>query len=132
MEVTMKAGMKTMLALAAVLVCGAIAAIPAGASGGAPTKSSCSLSHGEQRGDLGADYVYKLSARKLGCDKAKSLVKKFNKCRHEHGGARGKCPGVKGYKCSQKKLDSSPEIYQAKAKCVKGSKKFSEVFGELT
>ena len=128
----MKAGTKTMLALSAVLVCGAIAAIPAGAGGSAATKSACSLSQGEQRGDLGADYVYKLTARNLGCDKAKALARKFNKCRHEHGGARGKCPSIKGYKCSQKKLDSSRQIYQAKAKCVKGSKKFGEVFGELT
>lgn len=128
----MKAGTKTMAALAAMLALGAIAAIPAAASGGSASKASCSLSPGEQRGDLGADYVYSLKARNLSCDKAKKLVLKFNECRHDNGGATGNCGGVKGYSCKTKKLDSSPGLYQAKAKCEKGSKKFVENFGELT
>ncbi len=38
--------------------------------------------------------------------------------------------GVKGYSCNEKKLDSSPQLLQAKAKCEKGSKKFKQTFGE--
>ena len=104
----------------------AVASAPAGASG--PAKSSCSNLGAVK----GADYVYKLAAHNLECGKAAKLATKYNKCRHNHGGARGKCPSVGGYTCTTKKGDSSPEIYQATGKCTSGSKKFVEVFGELT
>jgi hypothetical protein len=119
----MKAGI-TLAAIVAVVV----AIGPAAASGSAgPAKSGC-----ETKSVSGADYVYKLSAKNLSCSKAASLATKFNQCRHDHGGPKGHCSSVSGYKCSQKKLDSSPSLYQAKAKCSKGSKAFKEVFGEFT
>ncbi len=129
----MKAGTRIGAALVSVLAIGAIAAIPAGASPGAgpAAKSGCSLSQDEINGGLGASYVYSLNVRNLSCDRAKTLVVKFHQCRHDHGGRRGHCNGVKGYQCDEKKGDSSPTLYQASAKCVKGSKKFAQTFGEL-
>ena len=124
----MKAGlMICVVALAALAV-----AIPAGASAPAKahSKSECSLSQDEQNGALGASYVYSLNTRNLGCDRAKKLVKKFHHCRHQNGGRDGHCSSVEGYSCKQKKLDSSPNLLQAKAKCEKGSKVFKQVFGE--
>ena len=120
----MKAGIRVALGLAAVVASVAIVSVPAGAAG--PAKSSCSTGAVK-----GADYVYKLSTRNVGCDKAARLATKYNQCRHDHGGARGKCPSVGKYTCTTKKGDSSPEIYQATGKCTSGSKKFVEVFGEL-
>jgi hypothetical protein len=133
MEVAMKAGTRIAAALACGLAALAIAAIPAGAdpaAKGGAAKSACALSGAEQNGSLGADYVYSLKARNLGCDKAKRLVEKFHECRHDNGGADGTCSGVKGYSCNQKDLDSSPQLLQAKATCKKGSKKFKQTFGE--
>jgi hypothetical protein len=123
-----KAGL--MICVAAVIA--VIAAIPAGASAPAkaPSKSACSLSQNEQNGGLGASYVYSVKARNLDCGRAKKLVKKFHECRHANGGRKGKCPSVEGYSCNQKKLDSSPNLLQAKAKCEKGSKVFKNTFGE--
>jgi hypothetical protein len=121
-----KAGI-TVAALALAVV--AIGAGSAGASGGA-AKSGCPKS--DVKSVSGADYVYKLSAKNLSCSKAASLATKFNECRHDNGGPKGHCGSVSGYQCSQKKLDSSPSLYQAKAKCVNGSKAFKEVFGEFT
>ncbi len=128
----MKAGTRILSVLACALIATAIAAIPAGASPAkaGSAKSACSLSSAEQNGSLGADYVYSLSARNLDCGRAKRLVKKFHECRHANGGANGHCSGVKGYSCSEKKLDSSPQLLQAEAKCTKGSKKFKQTFGE--
>src|SRR3954454_6770016 len=120
----MKAGIRMALGLAAVTVLVAVASAPAGASG--PAKSSCNTD-----AVSGADYVYRLGAHNLSCDRAVKLATKYNKCRHDHGGARGKCPSVGSYTCSTKKGDSSPEIYQATGKCTSGSKKFVEDFGEL-
>jgi hypothetical protein len=121
----MKAGIRVALCLAAVAALVAVASAPAGASG--PAKSKCGTGSVK-----GADYVYKLSAHNLGCDRAAKLATKYNRCRHDRGGARAKCPSVGGYDCTTKKGDSSPEIYQATGKCTSGSKKFVEVFGELT
>ena len=114
-------------ALAALVI-----AMPAGASAPAKahSKSACSLSQDEQNGGLGASYVYSLRTRNLDCGRAKKLVKKFHQCRHDNGGRNGKCPSVEGYSCNQKKLDSSPNLLQAKAKCEKGSKMFKNTFGE--
>jgi hypothetical protein len=129
----MKAGTKLVAALACALAMTAMAALPAGASSarGATAKSaSCALSDSEANGSLGADYVYSLKVKNLDCGKAKKLVKKFHKCRHANGGANGHCSGVKGYSCNEKKLDSSPQLLQAKATCKKGSKKFKQTYGE--
>jgi hypothetical protein len=134
MEVLMKVGTRIGLALAAVLVLTAIAAVPA--SAGTASKpavskaSACSLSTSEINGGLGASYVYELKVSNLDCGKAKKLVQKFHACRHDNGGADGHCSSVKGYSCNEKKIDSSPQLLQAKATCKKGSKKFKQTFGE--
>jgi len=117
----------TLAAIAAVVV--ALGAGTASAGAG-PAKSGCPKS--DVNSVSGADYVYKLSAKNLSCSKAANLASRFNACRHDNGGATGHCNSISGYQCSQKKLDSSPSLYQAKAKCTKGSKAFKEVFGEFT
>jgi hypothetical protein len=132
----MKAGTRIAAALACALAVTAIAAIPAGASSGnSPTaeaaKSACTLSTSEQR-HLGASYVYTLKVKNLSCDKGKKLVLKYHECRHDNGGADGKCNSVKGYSCNEKILDSSPAQFSAKAKCEKGSKVFKQTFAENT
>ena len=129
----MKAGFKLGAALTCAVAICAIAAIPAGAkqAGGGTAKSDCSLSASEQR-HLGASYVYTLKVTNLSCDKGKRLVKKYHACRHDNGGANGKCNSVKGYSCNEKVLDSSPQQFNAKATCKKGSKKFKQTFAENT
>ncbi len=125
----MKAGSRVVVAFSCALVLTAIAMVPATASGGA-VGAKRGVCFEETRRDLGADYVYSLKVQDLSCEKGERLVKKFHACRHDNGGANGNCSGVKGYSCTQKKLDSSPQLLQAKAKCTKGSKKFKQVFGE--
>ncbi len=130
----MKAGTRFSFAVAMVLSIGAIAAVPAGAdttSKAKGSKADCSLSSSEQR-NLGASYVYTLKVKNLSCDKAKNLVKKFHQCRHNNGGADGKCNRVSGYSCNTKILDRAPTQLSAKATCKKGSKKFKQTFGENT
>jgi hypothetical protein len=131
MEVGMRAGLKAALAVGAIA---AVAAIPAGASGdaaGTSGKADCPLSTSEQR-NLGASYVYTLKVTNVSCEKGKKLVLKFHECRHANGGADGNCNSVKGYSCKTKILDESPAQLSAKAKCVKGSKKFKQTFAENT
>ena len=126
----MKAGLRVCAAVAATaLVTGIAGAIPAGAETGAETKRDVCFE--ETRDDLSASYVYSLKVRNLSCDRGEKLVKKFHQCRHDNGGRNGHCNGVKGFSCKEKKLDSSPTLLQAKGKCVKGSQKFVNTFGEL-
>lgn len=128
----MKAGLRISAALGCALATLAIAAIPATAgSAGARARSDCALSTSEQR-NLGASYVYTLKVTNLSCEKGKRLVVKFHQCRHDNGGADGNCGSVKGYSCNTNVLDSSPQQFSAKAKCVKGSKKFKQTFAENT
>jgi hypothetical protein len=129
MEVSMKAGSRVVTAFSCALALTAIAMIPATA-GGDVAGAKRDVCFEETRRDLGADYVYSLKVRNLSCEKGERLVKKFHECRHDNGGADGHCSGVKGYSCTEKKLDSSPQLLQAKAKCTKGSKKFRQTFGE--
>ena len=127
----MKAGTMVGAALCCALAVVALAALPAAARVPAGVSAkSCSLSEDEINGGLGASYVYSLDVRNLDCGKAKKLVKKFHKCRHSNGGRNGHCSSFKGYSCKEHKLDSSPQLLQAKATCKSGSKKFKQTFGE--
>ena len=124
--------MKGAIATAALLACFAATAPASGSDRGEPAASDAKrdVCFQETRNDLGADYVYELKVRNLGCDKGENLVKKYHQCRHDHGGWNGHCGGFKGYTCTEKKTDSAPGRLQAKGKCVKGSHKFVNFFGE--
>jgi hypothetical protein len=120
---------------AAVASIGLVAAAPAGArdAGTGATGSGSAkreLCYSGSRTDLGASYVYTVKARNLGCDRAIKLVKQYHQCRHDHGGWNGHCGGFKGFSCTQKKIDSSPSVLDAKGKCVKGDQKFVNEFQE--
>ena len=125
----LKAGTRWGAGLAAGVAAIALAAAPATGDGGAAEKRGVCFE--ETRNDLGADYVYSLKARNLSCDRATKLVEEWHKCRHQNGGANGKCNNFSGFSCNQRKLDSSQTLYQGKGKCVKGSQKFVNTFGEL-
>ena len=132
----LRAGSRRAVALAtAVASIGLLAVAPAGARDGdsgadAAGSAKREVCYTGSRQDLGASYVYTVKARNLGCDRAIRLVKKYHQCRHDNGGWNGKCGGFKGFSCSQKKLDSSPSVLQAKGKCVKGDQKFVNQFQE--
>jgi hypothetical protein len=129
----MKAGTKGSLALAAAaLAIVAVGAMPAGASNGAPDRAKragCDIS-GQQQ-DLGASYVTSVKAKNVSCGKALKVVQAYHKCRKDNGGRDGRCGGVKGYSCSEKR-ESAPSQYNAKAKCTKGSKKVVQTYTQNT
>jgi hypothetical protein len=129
----MKAGIRGSLAFAAAaLIIVGVAAVPAGASDGSADQAkrgSCDIS-GQER-DLGASYVTSVKAKNTSCGKALKVVQAYHKCRKDNGGRDGRCGGVKGYKCSEKR-ESAPSQYNAKAKCTKGSKKVVQTYTQNT
>lgn len=109
-----------------IAVC-AIAAIPAGASTGAKAelKGTCSLTADEAE-SLGTSYVLPLKVKGTSCSKGEKVVKAFNQCRKDNGGADGRCKSkVLGFKCDEGKRESAPTQYNAAVSCKKGSKKVS-------
>jgi hypothetical protein len=72
----------------------------------------------------GSTYVYSIKAKKTGCDTARSVAKKFTKCRKNNGGANGHCNrAVKGYNCEEDRYDKSDFQYSSEVVCKNGDRK---------
>jgi hypothetical protein len=118
------------------LVAAAIAALAAalllGAHPAAAT-TSCHLSAYEQQ-HLGVTYVLKVKVKKAGCAKAKKVVKAYHKCRHQAGGAKGKCTHkiAGGWKCTDKRFNQIPTQYDANATCKKGTARIWHTYTQNT
>ncbi len=122
----MKAGVRTgSFACVAALAALAVLSAPASASerpGGAK-KANCEYSY-EQGQSLGTSYVNVLKVKRTSCRKGMKVVKAFNACRKDNGGADGRCKSrVLGFKCDEGKRTSSPAQYSATVVCKKGAKK---------
>ena len=94
--------------------------------------SSCHLSSYEQR-HLGTNYVLDVKVKKVGCAKAKKVVKAYHSCRHKHGKA-GKCAKKVsgGWKCSDKRFDVIATQYDAKTTCKKGTARIFSTYTQFT
>lgn len=132
----MRAGTRTLGAIAAVLAVGAVAAIPAGATADeAPAagakRAACDIS-GDER-DLGASYVTSLKVKNTSCKKGEKVIKAYHQCRKANGGADGHCNSrVEGFKCEEGDRESTPAQYNAKVKCEKGDKKVKSTYTQNT
>jgi hypothetical protein len=93
------------------------------------TAKSCSVGSGR---DLGATYVTSVNAKRTTCKKARSLVRAYHRCRRDNGGADGKCPSIRGYSCSERKLADSRNQYDARASCKRGRKRVTQVYTQNT
>lgn len=121
---------RTSLLVAAATVA-ALAALPAGAQAAdAVASKSCSLS-GKTR-SLGPTYTTALSVKRVKCSKGESLVKAYYKCRKRNGGKKGRCGGVSGYSCSERRYDVIPTQFSATATCKKGKKKVVHKYTQFT
>ena len=116
---------KFVAALAAAVLLG-LCAQTAGAA------SSCHLSSYEQR-HLGTNYVIDVKVKKVGCSKAKKVVKAYHSCRHKHGKA-GRCTKKVsgGWKCSDKRSNVISTQYDAKMTCKKGTARIFSTYTQFT
>ena len=105
-------------AVAAGLTAGATAAEATGPVAGAA--KSCGFSR-----SLGATYVTRISAKRVSCAKAKDVIRAFNACRKDHGGADGRCPSkvAGGFRCNEGKRLRGPISIDADVSCRKGAKR---------
>jgi hypothetical protein len=87
-------------------------------AGGAPAASSTTCDLRKDGRKLGTTYVTSLKVQQVSCAKGKSVVKAFNACRRANGGLKGRCEKrVLGYRCTEKRGNSIPTQYSAKATC---------------
>ena len=85
---------------------------------------------GQQR-RLGPTYVLSLSARGVGCRRAKEIVRAYHSCRFRNGGRRGRCPRVSGYRCRESR-SGIPSQFDARATCRRGGKVVSHRYTQNT
>jgi hypothetical protein len=123
---------RTSLLIVAATV-GALATLPAGAQAAGPeavASKSCSLS-GKTR-SLGPTYTTSLSVKRVKCSKGQSLVKAYYNCRKRNGGKKGRCGGVSGYSCGERRYAAIPTQFSATATCKKGRKKVVHKYTQFT
>lgn len=103
----------------AALVALGLMGTPASAAGpDASASASCSI-----KGKYPpASYVTSIKTSRVGCAKAKKVVKAYHKCRRTKA---GKCKSrVQGFKCTEGRRSTVPGVqYSTKVTCKKGSRK---------
>jgi len=123
-----------MLRRTSLLAVVALAILPAGAqaSGGpeAVAAKTCSLS-GKTR-SLGPTYTTSLSVRRVSCSKGEALVTAYYKCRKRNGGKKGRCGGVSGYSCGERRSNVIRTQFDARVTCKKGRKTVKHTYTQFT
>jgi hypothetical protein len=109
------------LAVLAFALAALLAALALATSAPAASTTTCDLSKDGRK--LGTTYVTSLKVQHVSCTRAKSVVKAFHKCRRANGGVKGRCEKrVLGYRCTEKRGDSIPTQFSAKATCKNGTR----------
>jgi hypothetical protein len=112
------AGMSTVRRLAVPVILVAMAAVHAVSPAAAATR--CDVSKDGRK--LGTTYVTRLTATRVTCTKAKSVVKAFHRCRRANGGVKGRCTSrVQGFRCTETR-QSIPTQFDARATCRDGDR----------
>ncbi|MCW3013318.1 MAG: hypothetical protein JWO02_410 [Solirubrobacterales bacterium] len=112
----------------AVLVCltGAVPVVATSTAATAAPTASAAATCGSLPNYPGVGYYLQLKATGLGCTSAKKVMTAHYRCRTKSSKT-GTCKSVSGYKCTEKRT-LSPENYDSKVTCKKGSKKVYYVY----
>jgi hypothetical protein len=116
-------------ALAALSLAGQAPAAPVLAR--AHTAGACSIRGKEQ--SLGPTYVTYVEVRGgASCGFALHLVRAYDQCRLKHGGVKGYCSGVDGFRCSEKRYLKIAVQYDASVTCTRGSERVFHKYTQFT
>ncbi|NLT04737.1 MAG: hypothetical protein GXY03_00355 [Solirubrobacterales bacterium] len=121
------------LPVAAAVTVALLAALPAAAQAAPPeafASKSCSLS-GKTR-SLGPTYTTSLKVRRVSCRKGERIVKAYYKCRVRNGGKRGRCGGVKRFRCNERRFNSIRTQFDARVTCKRGRKVVKHTYTQFT
>jgi hypothetical protein len=119
------------IALAAALGALCLAPSAAPATPRAHTARACNIRGKEE--SLGPTYVTYLEVRGgASCAFAVHLVRAYDQCRLKHGGVKGTCSGVDGFRCSEKRYAKIAVQYDASVACTRGSERVFHKYTQFT
>ncbi|HEX2084773.1 MAG TPA: hypothetical protein VHF89_03750 [Solirubrobacteraceae bacterium] len=100
-----------------------LAAFALVAVAGAGTAAAKSCRSANYPGD---GYFTSLSVRGTSCSAGRTVQRNHYRCRVRNGGKDGRCNRrVDGYRCSERRGESTPAEYNARVSCRKGSRRIS-------
>jgi hypothetical protein len=121
----------------ALVACGVLSLSASGSSLGSPARaraeiaSNCSLKGHEQ--SLGPTYVTALSVSGgASCSQGLKLVHSYYRCRTAHGGVKGYCSGVEGFRCSEARFAKIVVQFDARVTCTRGREVVKHQFTQFT
>jgi hypothetical protein len=103
---------------AALLALALVAILPSAAIADPTADASKSCSVGNSR-SYGTTYVLSISVRNVSCRTGRSVIRAFHACRP---GKAGHCSRASGYSCSERRFNKSPQSYDSRVTCTKGTK----------
>jgi hypothetical protein len=125
-----------LVALSASMLAG-LGALPAsgGASPAAPQRARvagmCRISGHEE--SLGPTYVtYVAVGGGASCSQALRLVKSFYRCRVSHGGVKGHCSSVEGFRCTENRYASIAVQFDSRVLCTRGRQSVRHNYTQFT
>jgi hypothetical protein len=77
----------------------------------------------------GTTYVTAISVSNTSCRAGRKVIRAFHACRP---GKSGKCGGVLGYTCSEKRYDKIKTQYSSNVTCHKGDKTVKHTYTQFT
>jgi len=118
-----------LLAAAALMTAAAPAAAPATSDSGPMATASKRCSSGDGEG-FGTTYVRDIRTRRVGCRKARRVVRAFHECRK---GPRGRCKRrVLRFKCSEDRFNVASFQYDSNVVCKRGRKRVKHAYTQNT
>jgi hypothetical protein len=97
----------------------------------AHTASVCNIKGKEQ--SLGPTYVTYVEVRGgASCGFALHLVKAYDQCRLKHGGVKGSCSGVYGFRCKENRYLKIVVQYDASVACTRRSERVFHKYTQFT
>jgi hypothetical protein len=115
--------MRSPVLLVGLVLALALASVPAASAKG------CSVSSKPRA--YGPTYVTSLSVVRVTCAGGRDLVRAYDRCRRARGGAKGRCPRVRRFRCSETRRSIATE-FAAKVSCVRGARRVRFAYSQFT
>jgi hypothetical protein len=80
---------------------------------------------------LGPTYVETLTVSGTSCATGYRTIRDYNRCRLAHGGKKGRCAGVDGFRCTERRT-SGPAEFLAQATCTRSRVRVVFRYSEFT
>ncbi|HEX4110590.1 MAG TPA: hypothetical protein VHX88_20850 [Solirubrobacteraceae bacterium] len=123
------------LALAALVPATVVLPAAAVATASGPVASAAAtcgeFGPGSSHKSLGPMYIEALTTKGVSCSTAESFAHAYYECGLHHGGVKGRCTSLEGYRCSERRQYGF-DSFIGKSRCTKGRDSISETYTQST